>query len=125
MRKIIFSLLLLTLSHLICIAAGAPFNVNNLKCEYRENPLGIDVLKPMLLWQTESAEKGWMQSAYEIKVASSESLLNEDKGDIWVSGKISSSESANILYEGKKLISNTQYYLKVRVWETWLLRALY
>ena len=118
MQKLFYSLLLMAISQFNCIAQGAPFSVKKLKCEYRENPFGIDVFKPLLFWQIESAEKSWLQSAYEIKVASSERLLNEDKGDIWESGKVSSSENTNILYEGEKLISNTRYYWKVRVWDT-------
>jgi hypothetical protein len=117
MKKWIYLLLLLAAFQFNLVVEGATTNVVNLKCEYRENPIGTGVQKPMLIWQIESAEKGWMQSAYEIKVASSESLINEDKGDIWESGKVSSSESVNILYEGGKLISNTRYYWKVRVWD--------
>jgi len=117
MKNVIFSLLLLAISQFNCRAEGLPFTVKNLKCEYRENPIGIDVVKPMLFWQIVSAEKGWLQSTYEIKVASSESLLNEDKGDIWESAKVSSSENTNILFEGKKLISDKRYWWKVRVWD--------
>ncbi len=117
MKKLLYPIILLAVFQINSVLENQPFNIVNLKCNYRDNPLGIDVSSPALLWQIESAEKGWMQSAYEIKVASSESLLNEDKGDIWESGKVFSSESSNILYGGGKLISNTRYYWKVRVWD--------
>jgi len=81
MKKWIYLLLLLAAFQFNLVVEGATTNVVNLKCEYRENPIGIGEQKPMLIWQIESAEKGWMQSAYEIKVASSESgkpLVNNE-----------------------------------------------
>ena len=119
MRKLIYPLLLLAISQFNCIAGGVPLNVKNLKCEYRENPLGIDVIKPMLLWQIESAEKGWMQSAYEIKVASSESLINEDKGSYTLNVDIPANTLATVFLpatdikriseNGKPLLNNKDF----------------
>lgn len=42
-----------------------------LRCEYRENPLGIDVAKPRLSWTLESGDqkiedRGQKQSAYQV-----------------------------------------------------------
>ena len=92
-------------------------SVNNLKCDYRVNPIGIDVQQPALSWQIVSPEKFWMQNSYEILVASNESILNQSKGDIWESGKVNSSESVHIKYSGDSLVSNTRYFWKVRVWD--------
>ena len=118
MKKVNYIIFLFALTSFVNPIEDEPFNILNLKCEYRNNPLGIDVPNPTLGWQVETTEKSWIQSAYEISVASTENLLTQDKGDIWESGKINSSESANIIYEGKKLISNTKYYWKVRVWDS-------
>ena len=41
-----------------------------LRCEYRENPVGIDVLKPGLSWTLDADERGQRQSAYEVMAAS-------------------------------------------------------
>jgi alpha-L-rhamnosidase len=89
----------------------------NLQCEYRINPLGIDVAQPHLIWQVQSDERNQSQSAYEILVADSKELLGENHGDLWDSGKISSDETVGIIYSGKPLTSGLQCFWKVRVWD--------
>jgi alpha-L-rhamnosidase len=89
----------------------------NLRCEYLENPLGIDVLKPRLSWTTASEARGWMQGAYQILVASSPELLKQDEGDLWDSGKVASGQSIHVAYAGKALTSRMRCYWKVRVWD--------
>lgn len=90
---------------------------SHLRCEYLENPLGIDAATPQLSWQSDSKEQNWKQSAYEILVASSEKNLYPGKADIWDSGKQSVSESVGIFYTGPKLESRKRYYWKVRTWD--------
>ena len=51
----------------------------HLRCEYLENPLGIDKASPRLSWQSDNVERDWKQSAYEILVASSVELLHTGK----------------------------------------------
>ena len=75
--------------------------VANLRCEYRENPLGIDVVKPRLSWVIEDRDprsdlRGIKQTAYQVLVASSEELLKQDKGDLWNSGKVESDQSIQV-----------------------------
>ncbi|HSY28852.1 MAG TPA: hypothetical protein VK832_15200, partial [Burkholderiaceae bacterium] len=53
----------------------------NLQCEYRFNPLGIDVAQPRVVWQVQSDERGQAQTAYQILVASSKKLLENNQGD--------------------------------------------
>src|SRR5215470_588252 len=90
---------------------------SHLRCEYLENPLGIDAATPQLSWQSDSKERNWKQSAYEILVASSEKNLNPGKADVWDSGKQNVSNSVGILYAGPKLESRKRYYWKVRTWD--------
>ncbi len=97
-----------------CLAALGPVS---LRCEYRVNPLGIDETQPRLTWRVESAERGQMQTAYQILVASSAELLSKNSGDMWDSGKISSGDTVNILYAGKPLASRQQCFWKVCVWD--------
>ena len=94
----------------------------NLRCEYRENPLGIDVVKPRLSWVIEvrgrrSEDRGQRQTAYQVLVASSEELLEQDKGDLWDSGKVESNQSIQVEYAGKPLESRMHCHWKVRVWD--------
>ncbi|HXN52522.1 MAG TPA: glycoside hydrolase family 78 protein [Candidatus Acidoferrum sp.] len=96
-------------------ASARPFY---LRCEYLENPLGIDKAFPQLSWQSDNTERNWEQAAYQILVASSLEQLRSGKADVWDSGKINSSESVGIAYAGSKLESRHRYYWKVRVWDT-------
>ncbi len=88
-----------------------------LKCEYLINPLGIDIVDPRLSWVLESDKRNKKQTAYHILVASNEEILNEDRGDLWDSGKVITDESTHIIYQGKELKSQIFCYWKVRVWD--------
>ena len=93
-------------------------SVLNLRCEYLENPRGIDVTAPRLSWVTESEGRGWKQSAYRVLVASSEDRLARDEGDLWDSGKVESDRSTHVEYAGRPLASRTQCYWKARAWDS-------
>ncbi len=90
--------------------------VSNLTCEYRTNPLGIDVLQPRLSWQLESSQRGARQTAYRILVAVSETGLS-GSGLLWDSGKVSSDQSIHVKYGGPALVSGQRVYWKVLVWD--------
>lgn len=99
---------------LTAVAVAVPVH---LRCEYLENPVGIDMALPHLSWQSDNIERNWRQSAYEILVASSVELLRAGNADIWDSGKTTSEESVGIAYHGPALESRRRYYWKVRVWD--------
>lgn len=89
--------------------------VNGLTCERLRNPLGIDEVRPRLSWQIESAKRNIFQLEYEVLVASSVALLNQDKADLWASGKIQSGASVDVVYKGSPLQSGMDCFWKVRV----------
>ena len=91
-----------------------PLAVTNLRCEYKVDPLGIDVRKPRLSWELVSAEKGVMQTSYEVRVAASEAELAKGKS-LWDSGKHASDASIQVEYGGPALASEQIYYWQVRV----------
>lgn len=91
--------------------------VSDLKCEYRDNPLGVENSAPRLSWLLHSSERDKIQSAYQILVASSLDKLNNDTGDIWNSQKVNSDRSVQIPFQGDELGSCTRYYWKVRIWD--------
>lgn len=91
--------------------------VANLKCEYRINPLGIDVFPPRLSWQLRSALRGQKPTAYQVLVASSPDQLEEGKADLWDSGKVVSDQSIHVDYAGRPLRSRTRCFWKVCVWD--------
>ncbi len=108
-------------SFLLGIALAVPvtfqaIEVSNLKCEALVNPLAIDNVSPHFSWICQSEINGEIQTAYQILVASSETLLNDDTGDLWDSGKVPSPASVMVRYGGKQLQSGDFAFWKVRVW---------
>jgi alpha-L-rhamnosidase len=105
---------------IICLYANtsrAQLQVNRLRCEYLENPLGIDITAPRLSWELSAPERGVVQTAYRILVASNPEKLAHDEGDLWNSGKISSDSSVSVVYKGSPLQSRMGCYWKVEVWD--------
>jgi alpha-L-rhamnosidase len=109
--------LLGVLMFLAGISVTASATPVHLRCEYRQNPLGIDAAEPRLSWQSDSSERNWKQAAYQILVASSVDLLRAGHPDLWDSGKSESDESVGIAYKGPSLESRKRYYWAVRVWD--------
>ncbi len=95
----------------------AGLRVDNLRVEYRKNPLGIDVRAPRLSWQLESSERGEKQTAYRALVASSLKLLKQGQGDLWDSGKVASDQSIQVRYAGKPLMARQSCFWKVQTWD--------
>ncbi len=91
--------------------------IKDLRCEYLNEPLGIDVVKPRLSWALESEVRGDGQTAYRILVAQSHKNLNTGTGNLWDSGKVETNQSVRVPYAGKALDSRQRCYWKVRVWD--------
>jgi len=108
-------MVLFMLAGIATVAVGAPVH---LRCEYRQNPLGVDASPPHLSWQSDNSERNWKQSAYQVLVSSSADNLRSGHGDVWDSGKVNSDESVGIAYKGRQLESRRRYFWKVRVWDS-------
>ncbi len=89
----------------------------NLRCDYLENPLGLDAPTPHFSWRSDSPARNWKQSAYRILVASGAARLKAGHADVWDSGKQVSAESVGIAYAGPPLEAGRRYYWGVRVWD--------
>lgn len=100
-------------------SSASTLRPTELRCEYLVNPLGIDTPRPRLTWVLESPphDRGRSQTAFQILVATSEDGLRAGKGDLWNSGRIASSQSAQISYAGNPLPSRQHCWWKVRVWD--------
>jgi alpha-L-rhamnosidase len=61
--------------------------------------------------------KSHQTAAYEIMVVSEKEKLKRNNGDMWQTGKVISSRTRYVPYQGKPLQSMTTYYWKVRVWD--------
>lgn len=107
-------------SGVILLVAGAwgqePLRVKKLRCEYKSNPMGIDVAKPRFSWELESTEKNTLQTGYEVQVSLSEKELAKEKV-IWESGEVKSDASVGVEYGGAPLVSGRIYYWHVKVWD--------
>lgn len=91
--------------------------IEDIKCENQQNPLGIDKLQPSFNWKINGDKRGIFQTAYQIMVASSIDLLNNNKPNLWDSKKTASGQNTFISYAGKILNSSGRYYWKVRIWD--------
>ncbi len=104
----------------LCVASASsaqtPLTVTNLRCEYRSNPLGIDISQPRLSWELISPERGTMQTAYQVRVALSAADLAKNKL-VWDSGKQESDASIHVAYQGPALQSGQRYHWQVQVWD--------
>ena len=89
----------------------------DLNCEYVENPLGIDVIKPRLSWKLKTDQNNTNQYAYRILVSSNIQLLSDNIGDLWDSDIVHSAQSNQIIYNGSKLKSRQKVFWKVKVWD--------
>lgn len=88
-----------------------------LRCEYLEEPMGMEERRPRLSWQVESDHRGQRQTAYRVLVASSKKTLAADKGDLWDSGQVANNQTIQIEFGGKALKSRQQCFWKVMVWD--------
>lgn len=87
-----------------------------LHVEYKQNPLGIDVMKPRLSWQLTSEAHPARQTAFQILTATSRTALEGNEGDLWDTGKVTADESIQIVYDGEPLQSRQVCWWKVRAW---------
>jgi alpha-L-rhamnosidase len=99
---------------LVASAHAAPIH---LKTNARVEPLGIDTPQPTFYWQNDAKTPNWLQSSYEVLVATKAELLVPGRSDAWDSGRVTSSESLDVAYAGAALASQRRYLWKVIVWD--------
>ncbi|MDR2916381.1 MAG: glycoside hydrolase family 78 protein [Tannerella sp.] len=112
MRILRFIVVLLFLG-MSCLVSNAGIRLSNLKVEYEDQPLGLDVEKPRFSWQMVADDDrfGYCQKAYQIVVS------DESGHVVWDTGKTDGDESLHIDYSGSPLKSATRYFWSVRVWD--------
>ena len=120
MTKIIVTLPTLLLMACCFPAASATADIapSQLRCEYLVDPLGIDVVRPRFSWKLrpshpEAQDAG--QAEYQILVASSRKILDQDQGDRWHSGVVKSSNCVLVEYDGRPLAYGSDCWWKVRI----------
>jgi alpha-L-rhamnosidase len=114
MNKLFLICLLLLFSTAI---NAQKLEVTNLRCEYRENPLGVDAGKPGFSWELQSTQQNVLQAAYRILIAGDSLLLQKNMADTWDSKKIISGTSIQVKYNGPALQAAKKYFWKIMVWD--------
>lgn len=117
MVKRLIAVTLFILVMAISLSAASPSAPTGLKTEYDVNPIGIDTSTPRFSWLCTDTDRGSVQTAYQIIVASTLTNINNNVGDKWDSGKVMSASQNGIQYAGSALVRRTGYWWKVRVWD--------
>ena len=95
-------------------AVAAPVH---LRTNALDSPIGLDTARPLFSWQSDAKSPGWLQTGYEVLVATDTKLLQPGKADAWDSGRISTAASVNVPYAGSSLKAQQRYVWTVRVWD--------
>jgi alpha-L-rhamnosidase len=118
MKKVWLIIIVLSMMTATGGKAQDAVSVINLRCEYLNNPLGIDIQHPRLSWELISDAKNKKQKAYQILVSTDSAALTiNSRADAWDSKKKNSYQTNQITYRGKPLKPFTLYFWKVRVWD--------
>ncbi|MBU0753916.1 MAG: family 78 glycoside hydrolase catalytic domain, partial [Planctomycetes bacterium] len=80
-------------------------------------PLALNGTFPQFSWTLNDPDRGEVQSACRILVASDRAMIDHDRGDMWDSGKVVSAISTHVRYGGSPLAGKTRYWWKVRAWD--------
>lgn len=113
-KRVVFTLLIASITWTVSGKPSAPVNllVNGVV-----NPQAIDSGTARFSWMSPDEDRGQMQTAYEILVASGPERLAAGKADYWDSGRVKSGKSSSVEYEGKPLPSATRLWWEVRIWD--------
>lgn len=98
-------------------AAPPELHVSSLRCEGREQPLGIDHPAPRLSWTLESPARGQAQTAYRIVVAPTPEDLAAGRNLLWDTGKTRSAGSIQVPYAGTPPACGQRCFWKVMAWD--------
>lgn len=84
-------------------------NLTDVKCEYKKNPIGIDIEKPRFSYVITADRNDVLQSAYQI-------IVKKDAAIYWDSGRVESRRSIQIPYDGPALTPKTRYDYQIKIW---------
>lgn len=90
------------------------FGITKLRCEYKQNPIGIDITVPRISWQLLSNDRDCVQTAYQIQIAKNASFDNV----LWDSARVESSQSIHVELNGLRPEARMRYYYRVQAWDS-------
>ncbi len=90
---------------------------SGLTVEYIREPRFTKIIdsQPEFSWVVPAEAK--MQKGYQVLLASSKDLIDNNIGDVWNSGNVRSSQSIDVELGGEPLQANTTYFWKVRIFD--------
>ncbi|MCY4461873.1 MAG: family 78 glycoside hydrolase catalytic domain [Albidovulum sp.] len=94
------------------------FRIFDLKTEFATNPIGIGTRRPRFSWKYSHPRDCEQPKYFHILVASTAELLASGEGDLWDSGKVPTSRSPLVEYDGRSLGSRSVGHWKVRLWDS-------
>ncbi|MGN6298663.1 MAG: family 78 glycoside hydrolase catalytic domain [Ginsengibacter sp.] len=112
-----FALTVLALAGTPKLKDTSPVAPTGLLTNGMTNPQAVDVGVVLFSWIMKDADRGELQTGYQILVASSAAKIKANVGDIWNSGKIISGNSSSVSFDGKALAPATRYWWKVKLWD--------
>ena len=83
----------------------------NLTCEYKVDPIGLDLERPRFSWQCVSEEK-MIQGGYQLQV-----FKAGETAPLWDTGRVNRRDSLLVPYDGPALQPRTRYSWRVRIWD--------
>lgn len=109
MKRISFGIALLAI---FCQTAVAATSIKDFRVQHSDRPLSVEDRHPVFSWRMESDARGQKQTAYQISV-----IREVDGSELWNTGKVESSQSVDIPYQGVALQAEKGYDVKLTVWD--------
>jgi len=89
--------------------------VADLRVDHIDRPLGLENRRPRFSWTIASEGRDLRQAAYRVQVAVDDAALAD--GDwLWDSGRVVSSRSLDVVYNGPELTSRQRCVWRVSIW---------
>ncbi len=88
-----------------------------LRCEFLDDPVGIDAHRPLFTWASLSPERGTVAEAYQIILDTHVEYARRGIGGVWDTGRVETSKCLPTAYAGPALESRQRYFWRVRWWD--------
>ncbi len=100
----------------LSVPAPAAVAVVNPTCDRLPDATGVGLTRPVFGWELSSKDRGELQTAFRVLVATSAAKLETGRADVWDSGRREGSETAFVPYGGPRLDPGRAYFWKVAAW---------
>jgi alpha-L-rhamnosidase len=98
-------------------ASPSPLSLGHLTVELRTDPLGIDVALPRFAWRLLGEAPVACQTAYRLQARDLDDPAASWDAPTWDTGRVPSSESTHVLYDGPRLLSRQRLEWRVQAWD--------